>query len=71
MTAQDCSCDHTRWSNRKLIAELRDKANLTRFDGDRGNPVREATRLYRETWMNPLLDEVERRLVKSRKKKAE
>lgn len=30
--------------------------------------VRERTRLYRDTWLRPILDEIERRFVKTRKR---
>jgi hypothetical protein len=66
-----------RWTNQGLITALRDKVNFvsagfnlpsafvdenhTRSDTDM---IREATRLYRETWVNPIIDEIERRLVR-------
>lgn len=70
------------WTNAKLIRELRSKANLERFSAnipadykpasfsagkDDGDMIREATRLYRDSWMNPILDEIERRFVKTKK----
>lgn len=75
MRMDDYSSDHRRWSSRKLVKELRDKANLTSFstptcgllpndpavDADH---IRHATKLYRDTWMNPIINELERRLVK-------
>jgi hypothetical protein len=32
-----------------------------------GDAIREATRLYRSSWLNPILDEIERRFVKTKK----
>lgn len=66
-----------RWTNRKLMAEARDHANLKGFGSYfRDDPVtfgcqdeasdfiRESTRLYRDTWLTPILDEIERRFCK-------
>lgn len=57
------------WTNRKLIAEIRRIANFEKFgrlkDGkDIGDDIRENTRIYRNSWLNPLIEEIERRLVK-------
>lgn len=77
MTPNDNSSDCRRWSNRKLMAQARKLANLTEFGSyfreqpmilsvneDAGPFVRETTRLYRETWLAPILDEIERRFVR-------
>lgn len=63
-----------RETNAALIKRLRETANLETFNGglpgndhagaNDGPAIREATRLYRNTWMNPILDEIERRFVK-------
>lgn len=67
MRRNDTSTDPARWTHAKLLRELRSKANLETFrtfaTGDGGDRIRKSTRLYRETWLAPLLDEVERRLV--------
>lgn len=34
------------------------------FSGDVSDLVRDQTRIYRDSWLAPLLDEVEKRLVK-------
>jgi len=63
------------WTNAKLIHELNRTANLKDFgifvyDGiiakgdDCADAIREKTRLYRQTWMQPVIDEIERRFVK-------
>lgn len=55
-------------TNKELIAELRRTAMLqdfgTGFGEITGDQVREVTRLYRETWLRPLLDDVEKRLCR-------
>jgi hypothetical protein len=62
------------WTNAKLMREARKLANLENFGMiDRAGPlngdtIREATRLYRGSWLNPVLDEIERRFVKKPKK---
>lgn len=70
----------TRRTNAQLMAELRKYANLETFSTGLGacgqterptaGEVRAATRIYRDTWLAPLLDEVERRLVKKKKASA-
>lgn len=68
-----------RWTNAKLMREARRLANLEGFGGylpighvgrgfphDDGDAIREATRNYRASWLNPILDEIERRFVKGR-----
>lgn len=78
----DLSSDYRRWTTAKLIREIRSKANLERFGGylpegyncrgfpyDDGDAIREATRIYRESWLNPLIDELERRTIKPAKVK--
>lgn len=82
----NASCDHTKWTNAKLISEAKKYANLESFSvgynevagcyktgwHDQVNKdqmpiedfVREQTRLYRVTWLQPLLDEIERRFLK-------
>jgi hypothetical protein len=75
----DNSHDLRHWTNRKLIAEARRVANFENFgsyfradavaiaaQGEAGDFIREETRLYRDTWLNPVLDEIERRFVKAR-----
>jgi hypothetical protein len=42
---------HPGWSNQTGSPDL-------------GDFVREHTRLYRDSWLNPILDEIERRFVK-------
>ena len=77
MRYSDNSSDITKWSKQKLIARLRQTANLETFsdsifDGNLPNvcgeeasiAIRERTRLYRESWMQPIIDEIERRLLK-------
>jgi len=59
-----------RMTNAQLIARLRTVANLESFatppDEKRldGAGVRDLTRLYRDTWLAPLLDLVEQRLTR-------
>lgn len=71
----DSSSDYRRWTNAKLMHEARKTANLENFgvfvyDGINAKgdectkAIRERTRQYRDTWMNPILDEIERRFVK-------
>lgn len=82
----DASSDCTKWSNRKLIAEIDRLANFKDFSVgwntipasyrvgwhdqvNDGQPkvedfVRDQTRIYRDTWLNPLIAELKRRLVK-------
>ncbi len=67
-----------RQTNAQLIARLREVANLETFSTGLGRAgqterptsgeVRAATRLYRDTWLAPVLDEIERRLVKPRRR---
>jgi hypothetical protein len=85
----DSSSDHSHWSNRKLIDEIRRISNLASFgvgflSGDKtytfrpgwanqtgsdsiDDFVRDQTRIYRDSWLNPLIDELERRTVKPKK----
>lgn len=78
----DSSPYSDRWTNAKLIRELRRTANMEHMSvhipsdykpasfsagPDDGDMIREATRLYRDSWMNPLIDEIERRFVKTKK----
>lgn len=82
----DASSDHTKWSNRKLICEIKRIANFTNFSvgwndipaeykvgwHEQVNPnspkiedfIREQTRCYRDSWLNPLIEELERRLTR-------
>ncbi|AHJ10757.1 hypothetical protein P106B_74 [Rhizobium phage vB_RglS_P106B] len=65
-----------RWTTAKLFAELNKSANLESFSmsdmngiatkrgNECANAIREATRLYRETWMQPIINELERRFNK-------
>ena len=64
-------------TNAQLIARLRETANLATYSEglqgcDAAKPVsadtiRDQTRLYRETWLAPIIDEIEARLVKPKK----
>ena len=67
MRRNDASHDPERWTHAKLVARLREVANLETYGGGLGGTppdvVREETRLYRESWLAPLLDEVERRMI--------
>lgn len=73
----DSSPDCQRWTNRKLLAEIRRYANLETFgsffrnapadfstQSESGDFIRRETQVYRETWLLPLLDEIERRMLK-------
>ena len=73
----DNSYRYEDWSPRKLLVRLRETANLETFcdsifDGDlppvKGEEgskiIRERTRIYRESWINPIIDELEKRLIK-------
>jgi hypothetical protein len=73
----DNSCYYKDWTNKKLISELTKTANLETFsdsifDGNLPNvcgeeasiAIRERTKLYRESWMQPIIEEIERRLIK-------
>jgi hypothetical protein len=72
MSYNDNSPDCRQWSNRHLFWELRRVANFERFGPDTfvpektidrtGDAFREATALYRKTWLDPLIDELARRL---------
>jgi hypothetical protein len=77
MRYNDNSSDIRRWTNSKLIRRLKETANLETFsdsifdgvlppvNGDESSKViRERTRLYRESWMQPIIEEIERRLIK-------
>lgn len=74
----DSSPHVNRWTTAKLFAELNKLANLESFSmfvydginakGDEcADAIREATRLYRQTWMQPIIDELERRIIHPRK----
>lgn len=83
MRYNDNSPHPERWTNAKLMARAMETANLKTFSGglpqdfrpdnngggfgDDGDAIREATRLYRGSWMNPVLAEIERRFVKGGK----
>lgn len=76
----DTSSQIDKWTNRKLMSEARRHANLETFSAgtmrsfsqepfpvagdDPSDFVREETRLYRQSYLNPILDEIERRFVK-------
>ena len=71
----DASPHPDRWTDAKLMREARKYANLEGFsmwvyDGIEGkgdaasDAIREATRNYRDSWLNPILDEIEKRFVK-------
>jgi len=76
----DASSDYRRWTNKKLIARLKQTANLETFcdsifDGnlpnvfgeEGSNAIRERTKLYRDSWMQPIIAKIERRLIKEAK----
>ena len=69
-----------RWTNAHLMREARRLANFENFGSFfRDEPVtfgnqkesadfiKAETRLYRETWLNPILDEIEKRFLRSSK----
>lgn len=61
----DDSPYHERWTNKKLFDELMRTANLRDFGGMdslEADRIRERTRLYRDTWMNPLIRELAKRM---------
>ena len=71
------SSDCRRWTNARLIDEARRLSEMSGFgrffrdqpvifsvNEDCGDWIRETTRLYRETWLAPILDEIERRFVR-------
>ena len=73
----DNSSDCRRWTNRKLMREARKYANLESFGSyfrdeavtfgtqqESADFIRAETRIYRDSWLTPLLDEIERRFVK-------
>jgi len=70
----NASSHYYRWTNKKLIDELRKYANLESFSvstiGESAtmpatdDAIREKTRLYRQTWMDPLINEIESRFIK-------
>lgn len=76
----DLSPHVENWTNAKLMREARRLANLEGFGAslpescpplggwmtDHGDAIREATAPYRDSWLTPVLDEIERRFVKSR-----
>ena len=69
----NASASPQRWSNAKLIAEVRRVSSLADFGttqklhakDDASEFVRQSTALYRATWLEPLLAELERRLIKA------
>lgn len=74
----DNSSDYTRWSNKRLFERLEETANLKTFcdsifDGnlpavmgeESSDVIRERTRLYRESWMQPIIEELKKRILKS------
>lgn len=73
MRYNDSSYDCAKWTNAKLMREAREAANLESFANMPGEKrpatpdnIREITRIYRTSWLNPILDEIERRFVKVR-----
>ena len=54
--------DIRKWTNRKLMAEARKYANLETYGG---GPVSSDEQLYRDTYLTPVLNEIERRFVRS------
>ncbi len=76
MRYDDSSYDPRHWTTRKLIDQLNIKANIGTFSGslklpegwkpgymqNDGPVIRETVRLYLESWMQPILDEVARRI---------
>lgn len=72
----DLSPDYERWTNAKLMREITRVASFEKFGDyfreaavtfgtqeDCGDFIRETTRIYRQTWLEPLLEEVTRRFV--------
>lgn len=68
----DNSAYPERWTTAKLFRELNKYANLESFSWDfsphlnnnpvaNANDVREVTRLYRKTWLQPIINELARR----------
>ena len=49
----------------KMLTAYED-SSISRHDVH-ADAIREATRLYRDSWVNPVLDEIERRLVKPKR----
>lgn len=79
MRRNDNSTDHTRWTNHKLMVELQRYADMTNMSvnlpenyvpqpwhrgGNDAEAIREATRIYRVSWLDPLIAEATRRLCK-------
>lgn len=79
MARYDDSSPHCdRWTNHKLISELNRTAHLETFSpsgicrtpvtiitGDDAQAfILEETRLYRQSWLAPIIEEIERRMVK-------
>lgn len=72
MRTNDNSIDVTRWSKEKLFRELNHRANfennnyqlplITGLNRDDKAAIRQATKLYRETWVQPLIRELARRM---------
>lgn len=61
----------SQWSTAKLMRELNRTANLSDFVWQVGwkeqppkiaEDIREATRLYRKSWMQPIINELAKRL---------
>lgn len=63
MRRNDASTDPTRWTHAKLLRELRSKANLESYSHSciggslqvDADTIREQTRVYRDSWLAPLL----------------
>lgn len=73
----DRSPHPAKWTNAKLIERLTETANLQslhyqpRLFGETppemdGDSIREVTRLYRDSWMQPIIDEIAKRFVKAK-----
>lgn len=72
----DTHSDYAHWSKAKLLREIYRTANLTDFgasmiardpvvidDSDKATDfIKSETRSYRDTWLNPLIVEMSRRL---------
>lgn len=73
-SVNNSSSDHTLWSTAKLVREINGYANMTSFGvgpyvrqkDDEGATafIQRQTQLYRNSWLNPLLDELRLRTDK-------
>ena len=71
-TVCNTSYDHRDWSTAKLIREINGYANMTNFgassklrEGETETAfIRRATQSYRNSWLNPLIDELRLRTEK-------